>query len=66
MSAGGWLQIGVYVVFDPAKVTATAVGTMKLTFAHDILGTFAYTVNGVTQSKTITREVFAEFGTACH
>ena len=35
--------------FDPALVVPTAVGTGTLTFANADNGTFAYTVNGVTQ-----------------
>jgi hypothetical protein len=46
------------VPFDPALVQATAVGTGTLTFADAANGTFAYTVNGVTQAKSITRQAF--------
>jgi hypothetical protein len=46
------------VPFNPALVVATAVGNGKLTFADPDNGTFAYTVNGVSQVKAITREVF--------
>ncbi len=46
------------VPFDPAGVTHTAVGTGTLTFSDDDNGTFAYTVNGIRQAKSITREVF--------
>jgi len=46
------------VPFDPSKVTATAVGNGTLHFIDNDNGTFAYTVDGVTQTKTITREVF--------
>lgn len=47
------------VPFDPARVTVAAVGTGTLTFsdANDVQ--FAYTVNGVSQVKVLTREVFA-------
>ena len=44
----------------------TTIGTGKLTFADGKTGTFDYTVNGVTQSKAITRQVFVEPGTLCH
>ena len=44
--------------FNPALVTRTAVGTGTLTFADSSNGSFAYTVNGVTQTKAITRQVF--------
>jgi hypothetical protein len=46
------------VPFDPAKVTATPVGTGTLTFSDSSNGSFAYTVNGVRQTKPITRQVF--------
>ena len=46
------------VPFDPGLVVRTAVGTGKLSFNSVDDGTFAYNVNGVTQSKPITREVF--------
>src|SRR5690348_3360624 len=45
------------VPFNPAGVTATPVGTVSLTFTDGNTGTFAYTVNGVSQAKAITREV---------
>jgi hypothetical protein len=44
--------------FDPAQVSATAVGTGTLAFTDANNGTFAYTVNGISQTKAITREVF--------
>ena len=53
------------VPFDPAKVTRTPVGTATFTFADGNHATFAYTVNGVSQSKPITREVFVSPGTVC-
>jgi hypothetical protein len=46
------------VPFNPAAVTATPVGTGTLTFNDANDGTFAYTVNGVSQTKAITRQVF--------
>jgi len=36
-----------------------------VTFANGNGATFAYTVNGVTQSKAIARQVFAPPGTVC-
>ncbi len=51
--------------FDPTKVVATAVGTATFTFTDGNTGTFDYTVNGVTQTKAITREVFVTPGTVC-
>ena len=53
------------VPFDPTKVAATAVGAATFTFTDGNTGTFNYTVNGVTQTKAITREVFASPGTVC-
>jgi hypothetical protein len=52
--------------FDPAKVVATPVGTATFTFADGNHGTFGYTVNGIAQSKPITRQVFRAPGTVCH
>jgi hypothetical protein len=54
------------VPFDPANVARTAVGTMTLTFADGNAGLFAYSVNGVAQTKAITRMLFAPpAGTRC-
>ena len=44
--------------FNPAMLGFTQVGTVQLGFADGDNGTFAYTVNGVTQSKPIVRQVF--------
>jgi pseudomonalisin len=46
------------VPFNPAAVVATAVGNGTLTFTDSNDGSFAYTVNGISQMKPITREVF--------
>ena len=51
--------------FDPARVTLTAVGSASLAFADGNSGTFTYTFGGVTQSKSITRQVFQGAGTTC-
>jgi serine protease len=51
--------------FDPSKVTRTLVGNATLTFANGNAGTFAYTVNGVSQTKPITRQVLRAPGTQC-
>lgn len=55
--------------FDRDKVVATPVGSMTLAFADGNRATFSYTVDigggSVTQSKSITREVFAAPGTVC-
>ncbi len=53
------------VPFSPAAVTATAVGSGNLTFSDANNGTFAYVVNGFTQTKAITRQVFRTPGTVC-
>jgi len=50
--------------FHPAAVTRTPVGTATFTFSDGNHATFAYDLMGVTQVKTITREVFAAPGTS--
>ncbi|HKU86930.1 MAG TPA: hypothetical protein VJV77_11400 [Casimicrobiaceae bacterium] len=51
--------------FLPANVKATKVGTLTLTFANGNAGTFDYTVDGMRQTKPITRQVFRSPGTVC-
>jgi hypothetical protein len=51
--------------FDPGGVAETTVGTGTVNFTHGNQATFTYTVNGVTQAKAITRQVFAGTGTVC-
>ncbi|HKP67156.1 MAG TPA: hypothetical protein VJX31_11065 [Casimicrobiaceae bacterium] len=46
------------VPFDPAGVTAIAVGTGTLAFSSATAGTFTYTVNGITQAKAIVPQIF--------
>ena len=53
------------VPFDPAKVVGKPVGELRLAFADGNHATFAYTVDGISQSKSITREIFAAPGTVC-
>ncbi len=53
------------VPFDPAEIVGSEVGTATLTFADGNNASFAYTVNGVSQTKQITREVFQSPGTVC-
>jgi hypothetical protein len=53
------------VPFNSASVVETTVGTTTLTFTDGNSGTFAYTVNGVSQTKPITRQVFVQPGTVC-
>ena len=52
--------------FDPAEVTRTVVGTARFTFANGNAATFAYTLNGVSGTRTITRQLFVPpAGTVC-
>jgi len=51
------------VPFSPGAVTATAVGTGTLTYTDANNGSFAYSVNGITQTKAITRQVFGALPT---
>lgn len=44
--------------FDPAAVTRTAVGSGRLTFDDANNGSFSYILNGTTQIKSITRQIF--------
>jgi hypothetical protein len=53
------------VPFNPENVAETVVGITTFTFSDGNAGVFAYTVNGVVQSKSITREVFSPPGTVC-
>ena len=53
------------VPFLSAKVSMVPVGTLTLTFVNGNSGTFAYTAYGITQSKSITRQVFNAPGTMC-
>jgi alpha-tubulin suppressor-like RCC1 family protein len=43
----------------------TAVGTLSFSFTDANTGTMTYTVNGVTQAKSITRFIFGASGTNC-
>jgi serine protease len=51
--------------FDPAQVSATPAGTLTIAFASGNSATFSYTVNGISQAKTITREIYSGLGTTC-
>jgi hypothetical protein len=58
------------VPFLPTNIAVTPVGTLTLTFANGNSATYAYTVSlpgqaSVTQSKTVTRQVFRAPGTVC-
>ncbi len=51
--------------WNPSAVTVTPVGTASFTFSDTNNGTFAYTVDGISQSKAITRQVYASPPTVC-
>jgi len=51
--------------FDSDRIAATKVGTATFTFGDGNNASFAYTVNGASRTKAITREVFAPPGTVC-
>jgi serine protease len=52
--------------FDPAQVAKSKVGTATLTFQDGNHATLAYNVNGIGQSKPLTREIFGPAGgTVC-
>ena len=53
------------VPFLPASVTLTSAGNVTLSFTNGNSATFAYVVNGVSQSKAIVRQVFRSPGTVC-
>ncbi len=53
------------VPFNPSLVTVTQVGTGTLAFTDADNGTFTYNVNGVSQSKPITRLVYATPVSTC-
>ena len=51
--------------FDPAMVNDTQVGTATVTLANSNSASFSYTVNGISQTKALTRQVYASPGTVC-
>jgi YVTN family beta-propeller protein len=51
--------------WDPAKVIRTAVGQVSFVFSDANNGTMTYTLDGMTQSKAITRQVYASPATIC-
>lgn len=54
------------VPFIPANVKASVVGDATLTFIDGNRATFAYTIFGVSQTKSITREIYGSAGgTVC-
>lgn len=44
--------------FNPTQVQVITVGTVSVAFSDASNGTLTYTVNGVSGSKTITRQLF--------
>ena len=52
--------------WNPSLRTVTQVGTAIFTFSDISNGTFAYSVNGIAQSKAIMREVFATPTSVCN
>ncbi len=46
--------------FNPASVVATQTGNMTVAFANQYSGSLVYSVGGVTVTKQITRQTFAE------
>ena len=53
------------VPFNPSSVVATPVGSATFSFIDGNNATFTYAVNGVSQAKAITREIFGSTGTVC-
>ena len=53
-TSSAWLGVP----YNPALITATAVGTMVLDFNDASNATMTYTVNGITQVKTIQRQPY--------
>ena len=51
---------------SPGGASGSVVGTATLSFFDGNSGTFSYTVDGIAQTKSITREVLASPGTVCH
>lgn len=52
--------------WDQSKVSVMQVGTATFTFSDISNGTFAYSVNGIAQTKAIMREVFATPTSVCN
>lgn len=51
--------------WNPNNVAATPVGNATFTFSSASAGTFNYTVNGITQTKNITKQSFGSPATVC-
>jgi hypothetical protein len=52
--------------FDPAQVVGAPAGSATLTFTDGSNASFAYTVDGIAQTKPITREIVTAPGTLCY
>jgi hypothetical protein len=53
------------VPFNPSQVTVTQVGTATLSFTDGNNGSFSYTLNGISQVKPITRQIYATPVSTC-
>ena len=51
--------------WDASRVSATPVGTVTLSFSDGNTGLFSFTVDGVSGSKPITRQLFSTPATVC-
>ena len=51
--------------WSASRVAVAAAGEARLSFTDANNGTFSYTLDGVTQSKTVTRQVYATPKTVC-
>jgi hypothetical protein len=52
--------------YDGSRFSATQVGTASITFTDANNATFSYTVNGISQTKPLTRFVFSSPVTTCY
>ena len=52
--------------YDGSRFGATQVGTASITFTDNNNATFSYTVNGISQTKPLTRFVFSSPVTTCY
>jgi len=52
--------------WDPTRVTLSQVGSATFTFTDIANGTFSYTLDGISQSKPITRQVYSSPATVCN
>lgn len=53
------------VPWDASRVTSTPVGVVTVTFSTADAGSLFYTVNGITQTKAITKQVFGPAAPVC-